>query len=380
MWIEIDLDSLAHNYRLTQKLAGYKKLMPIIKADAYGHGSVMIARACLGEGAEIFAVSTAAEAITLRDAGIDTPILVLGVVSAARVEELAARNVTLTVPGPEIAERYASACGSRPLGVQLKVNTGMNRLGFFTSDNLEAIMAAARNPAFSLQGIFTHLAATGDPELDDFTRGQHGDFLRVLGELAGRGINPRFIHCANSDGIMRFPEFCGNLTRPGLLLYGYASPSPKKPPLKPVASVRTRVSQVKWVEEGQRVGYSCAWTAPRRTLVATVAAGYADGIMRGGSGRMQMIIRGRRVPQIGNICMDMCMLDVSAVPGAESGDVVTIVGTDGAETIGMDEMAKAAGTITYEPMTLLSYRSPRYYLKGGQVVAVMHRSGGYSEI
>jgi len=363
IWAEVNLDSVVFTYDQIRKMAGGKKIMPVIKADAYGHGAVTFAKVYLEAGADCFAVSTANEAIELRDAGVTVPILVLGTVPADCVKELVRQNIMLCVPCTEVAELYRTQTGGNPIKIQIKVDSGMGRLGFSGKHAADDVIKLASDPDFRLCGIFTHFASSGERKQDEFTLRQYKHYTDVVGRLRSAGFHIPMVHCANSDAIVNFPDFLGDYVRPGIILYGYASPSPDLLPLKPALSLRARVLQTKWIGAGQPVGYSCAWTAEKRTRIATISAGYADGLPRSASMKIDMLVSGTRAPQVGRICMDMSMLDVTAVPDVRVGDVVTIVGRDGDQSIWMDELAAKSGTIPHEPLTQLTKRVPRYYVR-----------------
>ena len=364
IWIEVDLDALVHNFEMVRRCTG-KRVMPIIKTDAYSHGAVSIAQALAQAGADSFGVADGNEALQLRRHGITNDILVLGPVPPELVSELVAANVTLSLPDHETALSYRQALGD---GVQakvhIKVETGMNRLGISARQAVEEILELACWPCFIPEGLFTHFAASGDPEQDAFTALQYSRFEQVLQDLAQRGFVPLVTHCANSDAILRHPFSHAQMVRPGLILYGYAAYPAS---LRPILSLKARVAQVKWVEAGETVSYSCTWKAPVRSRIAVVSAGYGDGLLRAASNQIQMLVNGQRVPQIGRICMDMCMLDITQAEDVKAGDVVTLIGTDGGQRVTAEDWAAAAGTIPYEVLTSLGLRVPRYYLRDNQV-------------
>ena len=362
IWAEVNLDDLIFTYRQIQKMAGGKKVMPVIKADAYGHGAVPAAKAYQKAGADYFGVATAGEAMELRYNHIREPILVLAPVPENCVRELLDLDVALCVPSMDAAAMYKRYAKRRPAKIHIKIDSGMGRLGFAGVSGLENIAGLALDPSFDLQGIFTHFAASGDRDKDAFTKKQHRIYADIVAALAAKGIQIPMVHCANSDAIVNYPEFLGNYVRPGIILYGYASPSPHLLPLKPALSLRTRALQVKWVDEGSPIGYSCTWTAQRRSKIATLSAGYADGLPRSGSGKLEMVVKGVRVPLVGRVCMDMCMIDVTGAPDIKPGDVVTIVGEDGGQSVWMNELSESSGTIPHEPLTQLTKRVPRYYI------------------
>lgn len=364
IWIEVDLGALVHNFEVVRRCTG-KRIMPIIKADAYSHGAVAVAQALARAEADSFGVADGNEALQLRRHGVENDILVLGVVPPELVPELVAANVTLSLPDRETALSYRKALNGAQAKVHIKVETGMHRLGINAHQAVEEILELNSWPCFLTEGLFTHFAASGDKDKDSFTEAQYALFEQVLKALAEKGFVPLVTHCANSDAILRHPYTHAQMVRPGLMLYGYAAhPSP----LRPVLSLKARIAQVKWVEAGETVSYSCTWTAPARTKIAVVSAGYGDGLLWKASNRIQMLVRGQKVPQVGRICMDMCMLDVTSVDQVQAGDIATLVGVDGAQRLTVEDWAIAADTIPYEVLTSLGLRVPRYYLEDGKTM------------
>lgn len=382
-WAEIDLDALVHNFGLARNAAHGREVMCVVKADAYGHGAVPVARALARAGAAYFAVATPEEALQLRRHGVTGRVLVLGLVSPRRVAELHRNNVELAVGSLACAKAYAAAraadCAS-PLKVHIKLDTGLARLGLGTgAAALEEALAIAALPGIEAAGLFTHFAVADDPSEDAYTEAQMQLFTNAAAALEARGFAPPLLHCANSPGLMAHPTGWGNAVRPGIMLYGVNPcqtdpqgvkeygllPPPAALPLRPVLSLRARIAQLHRIPAGQTVSYGRTWAAPEETLVATIALGYADGLLRTLSGHTEMLLHGRRVPQVGRIAMDMCMLDVSGVPEAQEGDVVTIIGRDGQEEISAGEVATRVGTIPYEILCAIGLRVPRIYMENG---------------
>jgi len=380
IWAEINLDNLLFNYQQIQKMAGGAKLMPIIKADAYGHGAVMVARTLRDAGAEYFAVATADEAIQLRRFGITCTILVLGVVPSGRVQELAEKGITLCIPDSEVATLYKNNLRRyEKLNVHLKLDSGMNRLGVEQSKAKLWWSDIKDDSSFCIKGIFTHFAASGEDDKAAFTIMQYDRFSEIISYFGASSF--LLTHCANSDAIVRFPQTHLNLVRPGIILYGYATPSPRLLKLRPVMSLRASIAQVKHINAGQSVGYSCAWKATRDTKIAVVSAGYADGILRSGSGNICMLVNGVRSPQIGNICMDLCIIDVTDAGEVHVGDVATILGEDLDQSINVYELSQSyGGTIPYEVFSSVGKRVPRYYYKANQLVSVVKNDIIFSNI
>ena len=365
-WAEINLDALVSNYRLAARLAAPSKVIAVVKADAYGHGAVCAAKALTAAGASFFAVATTEEAIELRTAGITGEIMLLGVAGEPAVPALAAANIILFINSIETAQSFAKSALCKTVRAHIMLDTGMNRLGIPVAESSEEAANKAificQMPNLSVEGIATHLAASDDAAQAEFTRGQIEQFSDVSNEVIRRIKRPLLRHCANSAGVLDWPSSYFDMVRPGIMLYG-AIPDlhmAAQPALRPVLSIRSTVTQVKTVMPGATVGYGRAWRAEAQTRVATVPVGYADGLSRASSGRIEMLVRGKRVRQIGRVCMDLCMLDVTDVPETAVGDVVTIIGRDGAEEIPVWEMALANKTIPHEVMCAVGKRLPRF--------------------
>ena len=363
-WAEIDLDNLVHNYQLLQALVAPRHVLSIIKADAYGHGAPQVAEALADAGADRFAIATAQEAMQLRRHGITQPILLLGATSGSWAATLAAQNVTLTVVDMESAREYAGALQNTTASIHIKVDTGMGRLGLNGHDTeaaAKAILEIAAMPCFNVEGLFTHFPSADEPGADAYTKRQTALFGQLAARLAQRGFRAPLLHSANSAGTIAHPASWDGMVRPGLLLYG-SNPCADIPfPVRQVKSLRARISQVKAVKKGDFVSYGRMWQAPRDSVIAVVTIGYADGLFRGLSEKISMLVNGRRAPQIGRICMDMCMLDVTDIPGVAVDDAATIFGRDGSEFISADEVARAADTVPYEVYCAVGRRVPRFY-------------------
>jgi alanine racemase len=360
-WAEVDLKRVRHNYRVAAGFSGGAEVMPVIKADAYGHGAEAVAAALMREGAARFAVAAPDEALSLRGSGIDAPILLLGAAPEGRVAELCRAKVALCAPSLETAKMYDAAGAGHNVTIHIKLDTGMSRLGLSVRDAVESAIAIANLPHIKAEGIFTHFAAADEPGDDDFTKKQFAGFMRVAGELEGRGMKLTR-HCANSAAVMYHPYARADLTRPGIMLYGYDPAGGSRHDLEPALSWRASVIQVREIETGRGVGYGRAWRSPGSRRIATVAVGYADGLRRNLSGSgWHVLIRGYMAPIVGRVCMDMCMIDVTDVPGASEGDAVTIIGEDGGERVTADDMAKHLGTISYEILCGIGRRVPRYF-------------------
>lgn len=369
VWAEIDLDNLVHNFEVARAAAPQSRVVCVIKADAYGHGAVRCAKALAAAGAREFAVATPEEALQLRRNGItEEGVLLLGAALPEDVTELAKHNVAVTVSGIETAKAYAVALNGACLLVHVKVDTGMSRLGV-KPGMADEVLAIAALDGLRVCGLYTHFAVADEPQEDAFTKGQAAAFEALAAEMHQKGLQVPLLHLANSAGILHHSYAHAGAIRPGIMLYGSNPMSLKNPaPLKPVMALRTRVLQVHEVPAGQTVSYGRTWQADRPARIATLGIGYADGLFRPLSGRIEMLVRGKRAPQVGRICMDMTMLDVTDVPGVAEGDVVTVFGEDGDERILADEVAAAAGTISYEVFCAIAPRVARLYYQGGKPV------------
>ena len=367
-WAEVSLNNIAHNYRqLVSAVGSDVKVLGVVKANAYGHGSVPVAGVLQEQGCGYLAVATIDEAVELRDSGIVIPIMILGHTSAKYADDLIAYGITQSLSSYEDACSLSEAASKlgKSIKVHLKLDTGMSRLGFICHDGADqtgTILKALRLPYLEFEGVFTHFAVS---ELlgDGFTQQQFRSFLRTVETLEkNSGIKFKIKHCANSGAMLNYKEMHLDMVRPGIVLYGqYPGADCGRLDLRPAMELKTRIAQIKYIEPGYTVSYGRAYTAGSRRRIATIPIGYADGLLRSLSGRMDVLVRGRRAPQVGKICMDMCMIDITDIPEAETGDVVTIFGTDGGAEIPLDEVAEKAGTINYEILCELSPRVPRLY-------------------
>ncbi len=384
---EIDLGAIVRNRARLQALVGQSQVWGVIKADAYGHGAVPVARA-LEPDCPVLAVSLVEEGLELRAAGIACPIIVLGAhYGRCHLEVLDAR-LTPVIYDPADIEPFAAAARrrNRVLDVHVKIDTGMSRLGLGPAQFPAALGRLRQAGGLRLAGLCTHFAS---PELEDgSTRDAMAKFRPCIAEALGRGAGGAtsvaavpagattgssaervWLHAANSAAAIRHPDTRLDAVRPGLVLYG-ATPAPNVavPGLEPALRLTTRVMAIRTIPPGTAVSYGGQWVAARPTRVATLPVGYADGYPRHVRGA-EVLVRGRRCPVIGAVCMDMLMIDVTDVmagPGAASGEVsvgdrVTLLGAQGADAISVDELARAAGTINYEILCGISKRVPRVY-------------------
>jgi alanine racemase len=369
VWAEIDLDALAHNLRLLAARAAPARVWAVVKANAYGHGAVACGRAALEAGAAGLAVVCVDEGEELRRAGVEAPILVVGHTPASDAERVVALGLRPTVGAWDLVEALAQAArrAGRVVPLHLELESGLNRHGLLP-DALVALAGRAREtPGVEVEGLFTHFAAAEEGD-QRFTRRQ----LDVLREVAARIPYLKERHCAASASVLLDREMALDAVRTGLSLYGYR-PAPwcgTDADLRPVMSLRSRIARVLEVERGATVGYGRTWAAARPSRIALVMCGYADGYRRVFGNRAHVLVRGRRAPVVGRVAMDMCMVDVTAVPEAQPGDVATLIGRDGEERVDADELATLADTISWEILAGVTARVPRLYLRGGAVAGV----------
>lgn len=381
IWAEVDLGAVAHNVRELRRCADPRaKVMAVVKADGYGHGAVEVARTALANGAEWLGVARLPEAIPLREAGFDAPILVFGYTPPAEAGRLIDLDLRQSVYSAAAARAYsavAAALGQR-IRVHLKVDTGMGRLGMVPAtlsgktpghavgeDFIREATAIARLPGLETEGIFTHFAASDSADTS-YAERQLSLFLEVLAALRAAGLEFALRHAANSAAVIALPASHLDLVRPGIALYGL-KPSDEVDlaavSLKPAMALKTRIIHLKPVPAGTCISYGMTYRTPSPTVIATVPAGYADGFRRLFSSRGEMLVGGRRVPVVGRVCMDLTMLDVGSVPGVRVEDEVVVFGRQGGASISADDLARALGTINYEIVCDLTARVPRVYLK-----------------
>ena len=370
-WREISLANLEHNYRALRALLPQGcRFLGVVKANAYGNGAVPVAKRLEELGAEYLAVACVDEAAELREAGVKTPILVLGDTPNECAADLLRLDLTQNVPDLETARALSAAAvaAGKTIKVHMKVDTGMSRLGFLCDEahmdaSVEALAVASRLPGLEAEGIFTHFSDSDGNE--EYTMLQLGRFLAVLDRLAERGITFPIRHCANSGAVLHYPCTYLDMVRPGIALYGhYPAPDCEGldgPGLRPVMELKSRIATVRALPAGTCVSYGRTCTLQRDSLLAVVPIGYADGLPRLCSNGLEMLVRGQRAPIVGRVCMDMCMVDVTDIPGVQPGDVATVYGSDGDETVTVEAAAERAGTIQYELLCAVSERVPRVY-------------------
>ncbi|MBE5905397.1 MAG: alanine racemase [Lachnospiraceae bacterium] len=373
-WAEVNLDAIAYNYKkIKEKIGKDVKFLGVVKADAYGHGSIQVGQLLQEVGADYLAVSSADEALELRVNGITMPILILGHTPKEQVGRLIDYQITQAVTCKAKAEEYsaeARKCGGI-LKVHIKVDTGMSRLGYLCDGEhfgtgVEGIIEACEMPGLDAEGIFTHFAVADEfgPEFDAYTKHQFALFSEVIEAVEKkRGVKFAIRHCANTGAVARFPETYLDMVRPGLLLYGYGEFAHKMG-LKPAMTMKTTVSTIKIYPAGTAISYGGIFKTDKMTRIGVLPYGYADGFLRSLSNKCSLYTKEGPAKLRGKICMDMCMIDITDMMGVDVGSEVEIFG----EKNSIDTLAELADTIPYELTCAVSKRVPRVYYRDGVVV------------
>jgi alanine racemase len=362
-WVEVDLAAIGHNVEKLREIARPAVLMAVLKADGYGHGAVRVARTAVLHGASYLATACLSEAIALRQAGISAPILILGYTPPWQVRDIVAHDLTATVfdlePVRHLA-RAALALGRGRARVQIKVDTGMGRLGLLPADVATFVESIRSMPGIEAEGIFTHFACADSADPSS-TLTQIARFDDVLAEVRRQGWEPKYVHASNSAGTLRFPEARYTMVRAGIALYGLdPSEAVRCPPdFRPTLTFKTQVAQVKDLPSGSPISYGATFVTDRPSRIAVLPVGYGDGFRRTPRTWGDVLIRGQRAPIVGAVCMDMCMIDVTDVSGARTGDEVVLIGRQGNDDITVAEVARKLGTISYEVITQILARVPR---------------------
>lgn len=364
---EIDLGAIAHNIKqIKGLLKPGTQMMAVVKAGAYGHGALPVARVALANGAARLAVAILNEALALREGGVTAPILILGYTPEEQAELLVAHDITQTVFTMEMARALSAAAvkAGKTAKVHLKVDTGMSRIGVTPEEAPDFAAALADLPGLEVEGAFTHMA-TADETDKSFTRRQFGRFMQAMDGIAARGVNIPVKHAANSATTLELPEMHLDLVRPGIIIYGlWPSAEVKRIiDLKPAMQLKAKIAYVKEVPAGTSVSYGRKFTTTGPARIATLPIGYADGWSRLLSNKAEVLIHGRRAPLIGRVCMDQCMVEVTGIPQVQAGDEAVLFGRQGDQFLPVEEVAAKMGTINYELVCLISKRVPRVYVE-----------------
>lgn len=367
-WAEIDLDAVAHNFRLIREVVGPDvKVLAAVKANAYGHGAVECSRRLESEGLDWFGVALPEEGIELRSAGITKPILCMGGIWAAQESLCIQQNLTPVVYRLSVAEALnrAAANAGRTVDIHVKIDTGMGRLGIPFDDLPEFCAGLKQLKNIRPDGLMTHFSSADDDAKSGFTRTQIDRFRNAVTTFREQDFNPTHLHAANSAGLFAFPESRFNLVRPGGTLYGFqrdvlpARVGPQA--LRAVMSLYSRIELLKEVKKGERLGYGGTFETQRDSLIATLPIGYDDGYRRCFSNQSRVIVRGQFAPVVGRVSMDLTIVDVTDIAGVALDDRVTLLGTDGDCLIAAEDLGELAGTISYEITCGVSDRVPRIY-------------------
>lgn len=366
-WAEINISDIGRNFRaMKAKLPKNCKFMGMMKADAYGHGAVQVAKYLEEAHCDYLAVACIDEAQELRDAGNKLPILVLGTTPPEFTARLVKLNVSQSIGSSEMAEGYSSELKKldSKLKIHIKLETGMGRQGFNVKNgDVSEAVKALRLTNFEAEGVYTHFAVSDEPT-KEYTGKQFSCFMSAIEKIEKEAaIHFEIRHCANSGAMINYPEMYLDMVRPGIALYGmYPGAETGGIELHPAMELKSRIISVSDYEAGDSISYGCTFTADKKTRVAVIPIGYADGLHRVLSNKIDVLVRGKRCRQIGRICMDMCMIDVSDLPDVKVGDIATVFGKDGTESISVNELAEKAGTISYEMVCAISQRVPKVYI------------------
>jgi len=370
-WIEIDHSAIANNVRkLKRRLSPATRLMGVVKANAYGHGLVECSRTILRSGANALAVATFSEALELRQGGVEEPILVLGYTPIWQARQAAENRVTLAVFDAETAIGYAEAAALAgvPLTVHVKVNTGMNRLGVEPANALELFEALRSLPTLHVEGIFTHFATSDELDKSEAYRAL-AIFAQVLSALAAQGLRPPIAHCANSAALLTMPESHLDMARAGIALYGLdpdVVESPLPDGFRPALAWKSTVSQMRWLHDGDAVSYGREYIADHAVLEGVIPVGYADGFPRRPFHWGYVLVGGQPAPILGRVCMDQCVVDLSAPylvnGGVRQGDEVVLIGKQGDREIRAQDAAAHVQTNNYDIVSRILPRVPRVHL------------------
>lgn len=378
-WAEIDLDAIAHNVREIRRVIGRRpEIMGVVKADAYGHGVMEVARTLIHNGVTWLAVSMLDEAIQLRKQGIGVPILVLSYTDPIRAEEIIVHDVTQTVFSHDLARALSDAAVKlgRNVKIHVKIDTGMTRVGFMPGYSaVKNVVEISSLPGVIIEGLFTHFASADEKD-KSYTRMQFERFMSICSELGRIGVHIPVKHACNSAGIIEFPEMHMDVVRAGIILYGlYPSEEVDRERirLKPAMTLKSNVILVKDVEKDTCISYGRIFTTSRESRIATIPIGYADGYTRLLSNKGKVLVNGELAPVVGRVCMDQCMIDVTDLKQeVRVGDEVVLFGRQGEREIPVEQVAADIGTISYEVVCIIGKRIPRVYLQDGKIYKVLN--------
>lgn len=376
VWAEINLDNLEHNIREIKKISRNSEIIAVIKADAYGHSAIDVANFLNKEGIDRLAVAVITEAIELRQGGINSRILAMGYVPIEYSDEIIDKNIEVTVYNMEHAIELSNAAKKRnkTIKIHIKVDTGMGRLGFLVNESsIDEIYEISKLENLELEGIFSHFSSADEVD-KTYTKNQNKLFKEVVETLKDRGVNFNTVHIANSAGFMEFSDREDEIdtffdaVRIGILLYGYypsCNVKKERLELRPVLSLKARITHIKEVEVGTAISYGRTYVTDSKRKIATIPIGYADGYLRGISNVGYVIVNGEFAKVIGNICMDQCMIDITDIKDVKNNDEVILIGSNGDKNVDAEVVASWLNTISYEIINLISKRVPRVFIKNG---------------
>lgn len=375
VWAEIDLDILANNMRNIKKLAGDKEVMAVVKADAYGHGALDVAPCLLENGASRLAVAMLTEAVELRNNNITAPIMILGYTPLYLGEELINYDIEQTIYDLDYAKELSALAISlnKKAKVHIALDTGMGRIGFLpTDESFNAIGEICSLDGLDVIGIFTHFSSSDEKD-KDYTQYQFNQIYDFIDKLESEGINIPLKHASNSAAIIDLPNTYLDAVRAGIILYGYYPSNEvqkEKLSIKPALTLKARIAHVKELESGMYISYNRTFKTSRKSKIATIPIGYADGYIRTLKHEAKVIVNGQLAPIVGNICMDQFMIDVTDIDDVKSGDEVILLGESNGIKFNADDLAKCMNSINYEVLCLLKKRVPRAYIKNGKIIHV----------
>ena len=375
VWAEIDLDAIKYNIDSIKRRVDTKELIAVVKADAYGHGALDVSKTLVENGATKLAVAVITEAMELRHGNINTPIMILGYTPLEFAADLINYDIEQTIFDLEYAKKLSEIALNlgKKAKVHVALDTGMGRIGFLINDNsLNEILKISSLKGLEVVGIFTHFA-TSDESDKNYSNKQYKKFTDFNEKLISKGVNIPLKHVSNSGAIIDMPNTYLDGVRAGIVLYGYYPSEDvlkQNLDLKKAITIKTQVAHVKILDKNEYVSYGRKFKTERKSIIATLPIGYADGYSRALTGKAKVIINGKFAPVVGTICMDQCMIDVSDIGDVHVGDEVIVLGKDKDLKFDADDMAKAMGTINYEVLGMIKQRIPRVYIEDGKVKSI----------
>ena len=375
LWAEVNLDNIAHNMREVRRISASREIIAVIKADAYGHGAMEVAPILMDNGATCLAVAVVTEALELRRAVKEAPIMILGYTPVNYVEEIVNNDIEITAYDYEYVAELSKEAEkfNKKIKIHIAVDTGMGRIGFLPSDNsVKDVYKISKLSNIIIESVFSHFSSSDEKD-KSYTFSQFEKFDWFCSKLKEAGVEFNFRHIANSGAIIDMPSMHLDAVRPGILLYGYYPSNDVKKckiNLKPAMSLKASIINIKRLPAGEYISYGRAYKTDKESIIATLPIGYADGYTRLLFNKGKVIVNGKFAPIVGRICMDMCMIDVTDIDGLKVGDEVIIMGEDRGIIYNADDIANHIGTINYEIVCAVSKRVPRVYIKDDKIVEI----------